>query len=302
MTLLSRRSAVALGLALPAAATLPTPAGAEGGMPVQGAGFYGFRLGEARCAVVSDGAVTMELPVHEAMAANAPREEVERILAERFLPSDRAIVHFNAVLIDTGRNKVLIDAGCATSFGPSAGRLAANLKAAGVEPGSVDTVVISHAHPDHHGGLLTPEGAHAFPSARVLIAADEFSFWAGAADLSRSVLAPEMKQQLIDSARRHLAAVRDRLASGSRQLLVTSDAVHLYATALPRPEWQVSFDTDPDLASETRRKLLERAAAERLPVLAYHFPFPGLGHVGRAGEGYGWEPIIWSWDPGAELG
>jgi glyoxylase-like metal-dependent hydrolase (beta-lactamase superfamily II) len=159
-----------------------------------------------------------------------------------------------------------------------------------------------------------------FPKARVLISEVEHGFWTGPADLGKAAVPAEMKQGLIDSARRHLAAVKDRLelvqperelvpgltglatpghtpghlASGSSQLFITSDVVHQYGTALPHPEWKVGFDTDPDLACETRRKVLDRIAADRLPVLAYHFPFPGLGHVGRAGQGFGWEPVIWS--------
>ena len=332
MTMLHRRSAMALGLAAPAAAILPTPARAQGTAPAQGAGFYGFRLGDMSCAVVSDGNVAMEVPVAQVFAGNAPPDEVDRLLTQQFLPTNRATLHFNAVFIDTGRNKVLIDSGCAGSFGPTAGKLAANLKAAGVEPGAIDTVIISHAHPDHHGGMLTAEGGLAFPKARILITETEHAFWTGPADLAKSAAPADMKQGIIDSARQHLAALKDRLelvqperelvpgltglatpghtpghlsfllASGSQQLFITSDVVHQYGTALPHPEWKVGFDTDPDLASETRRKVLERVAADRLPVLAYHFPFPGLGHVGRAGEGFGWEPVIWSWDPQGQLG
>jgi hypothetical protein len=132
MALLNRRSALALSLAVPAAAALPTPARAQGTAPAQDAGFYGFRLGDMRCAVVSDGDAAMEVPVAQVFAGNAPPEEVERLLTQQFLPTNRGTLHFNAVYIDTGRNKVLIDTGCAGSFGPTAGRLVANLKAAGL--------------------------------------------------------------------------------------------------------------------------------------------------------------------------
>jgi glyoxylase-like metal-dependent hydrolase (beta-lactamase superfamily II) len=78
--------------------------------------------------------------------------------------------------------------------------------------------------------------------------------------------------------------------------------VHHFGTALPHPEWKVAFDTDPDLAIETRQRVLDRVATDRAPVLAYHFPFPGLGHVARRTDGYAWEPVSWSWDPDAPLG
>jgi glyoxylase-like metal-dependent hydrolase (beta-lactamase superfamily II) len=333
MISLSRRAAVGLGLAAPFAAGLPSLVRAQAEpMTAQGGGFYQFRLGEFRCAVISDGALEGPLPVQQALAANATPEEVAAVLAERFLPTDRGTLHFNAFFVDTGRNKVLIDAGCGTSFGPTGGKLPGNLRAAGIDPGEIDTLLISHAHPDHLFGVLDPSGSQLFSKAQVLVGEFEHGFWTGPADLSRVAAPPEMKQMMTEGARRHLAAVKDRLElvpaerelvpgiialatpghtpghlsfilnSGGRQLFLTYDVVHHFGTALPHPEWKVAFDVDADQAVETRKRVLERVAADRLPVLAYHFPYPGLGHVGRARQGYGWEPIVWSWDPEAQLG
>jgi glyoxylase-like metal-dependent hydrolase (beta-lactamase superfamily II) len=333
MTGISRRAALGAGLAAPLAAALPRASLAQGAAPAQGAGFYRFRLGDARCAVVSDGALEAPLPVQQVLAANASPEAVASTLAERFLPADRATLHFNALFVDTGRNKVMIDAGSAASMGPSAGRLPANLRAAGIDPAEIDTLVVSHAHPDHLFGALAADGSPVFPNARVLVGEAEHAFWTGDADLSKATAAPEMKQAMVEGARKHLAALKDRLelvqperelvpgltalatpghtpghlsfvlASGGRQLLLTKDVVHHFGLALPHPEWKVSFDTDPDQAVETRKRLLDRIAADRAAVLAYHFPFPGLGHVGRGREvAYGWEPAVWSWDPEGQVG
>jgi glyoxylase-like metal-dependent hydrolase (beta-lactamase superfamily II) len=335
-TTIGRRAALGMGLAAPLAAALPSsrPASAQGASPApQGAGFYRFRLGDARCAVVSDGALEAPLPVQAVLAANASPEAVAATLAERFLPADRATLHFNALFVDTGRDKVLIDAGSAASMGPAAGKLAQNLRAAGVDPAEVGALVISHAHPDHLFGALGPDGSPVFPNARVLIGEAEHAFWTAAADLSRSAAAPEMKQAMTEGARKHLAALKDRLElvqperelvpgltalatpghtpghlsfvldSGGRQLFLTKDVVHHFGLALPHPEWKVSFDADPDQAVETRKRVLDRIAADRALVLAYHFPFPGLGHVGRGREAaYGWEPVVWSWDPEGPIG
>jgi glyoxylase-like metal-dependent hydrolase (beta-lactamase superfamily II) len=296
-------------------------------------GFYRFRVGDLRCAVVSDGFFASEGPVGATFATNAPPDAVAATLAERFAPADRALLHFNAVFVDTGRNKILIDAGSGASFGPTAGALPSNLRAAGVDPGEIDTLIISHAHLDHLFGVLGPDGRPVFPNARVLISEAEHAFWTGPADLSKSPLPPETKQAFIDGTRKHLAGVKDRLelvqperelvtgvtaiatpghtpghlsfvlSSGDRQLFLTYDVVHHHALALPHPEWKVGFDTDPDVAVETRKRTLDRVAADRMPALAYHFPFPGLGHVARRGSGsYGWEPVVWAWDPDAQLG
>ena len=339
MPRLDRRSALGLGLALPAAAAAlgsPRLAAAQASPAAaaqQGAGFYRFRVGDLRCAVVSDGIFASEGPIGATFATNAAPDAVEAALAERFLPANRATLHFNGVFIDTGRNKVLIDAGSGSSFGPTAGMLPANLRAAGVEPGEVDTLIISHAHLDHLFGVLGADGRQVFPNARVLISETEHAFWTGPADLSKVGLPAEMKQAFVEGARKHLAAVKDRtelvqpereivpgitalatpghtpghlsfiLDSGGKQLFLTYDVVHHHALALPHPEWKVGFDTDPDVAVETRKRTLDRVAADRMPALAYHFPFPGLGHVARHGTGsYRWEPVVWAWDPEAQVG
>jgi glyoxylase-like metal-dependent hydrolase (beta-lactamase superfamily II) len=327
--LLGVAAAAASAPRLALAADAPAPAAAP--PPPQGAGGYGFRVGDARCRVVSDGMLANDLPVQPALAMNATPEAVADVLAERLLPADRGVLHFNALFVDTGRNRVLIDAGCADSFGPTGGKLLANLRLAGIDPATIDTIIISHAHPDHLFGVLLPDGTPAFPDARVLVSEPEHAFWTGAADLSRARIDDQFRRMLIDGARHHLAAVKDRLelvqpdrellpgirsvptpghtpghlsfvlSSGDASLFLTVDVVHHFVLALAHPEWLVSFDTDSEQASATRRRALDQAATDRLPVLAYHFPFPGLGHVARRGGAYAWEPIIWNWDPEAPL-
>jgi glyoxylase-like metal-dependent hydrolase (beta-lactamase superfamily II) len=330
MSRIGRRAALASGLAAPLAAVLPQTVAAQTTPTLQGAGFYRFRVGDLKCAVVSDGSLTTELG--GSLAINASPEEVEATLRERFLPADRGTLHFNALLIETADSRVLVDAGSGTSMGPGGGKLLANLRSAGVEPEKIDTIVISHAHPDHLFGLVHPTGVLAFPNARVLIGETEHSFWTGKADLSKSPIDDSFKKSMVDGARQHLRAVAEvldliteegeiapgltalstpghtpghlsfLLASGGAQLFVTLDVVHHYGTALPHPEWKVAFDADPDQGAATRQRVLDRIATDRIPALAYHFPFPGLGHVARRGSGYGWEPIPWSWNPDGTLG
>lgn len=329
MTGLQRRAALGLAAAMAAAPRLALgqarPQAAE--PIVQGAGSYGFRVGEVRCRVVSDGMLANDGPLQPMLAANATPEAVTAVLAERMLPPVGAVLHLNALFVDTGRNRVLIDAGSADSMGPTGGKLLANLRRAGIDPATIDTVVISHAHPDHLFGALAADGSPAFPEARILVSEPEHAFWVGPADLSRSNIDERFRRFVTEGARRHLAALEDRielvpsdrelvpgilarptpghtaghlsfvLSSGNASMVLTSDVVHHHVLALTHPEWRVSFDTDPEQGSTSRARLLDQIATDRLPVLAYHFPYPGLGHVTRRGRGYAWEPVIWSWDP-----
>lgn len=328
-----RRGLLAAG-AVAAAALTATPAGevlaATGRLEAspQGAGFYRFALGDFTATVVSDGDAS--LPAWPLWSANAGREEFETLQRSFFLPADSVRVHCNALLIDTGRERVLIDAGAGASMGPAFGRLVSNLQRAGIEPASVTTVVISHGHHDHFQGLLDGEGGPTFPNARVVWAEDEWRFWTSSqmeAETLRLPLPDAVKDGIVRSALAVLPKVAARserlrsdtevspgitlvpapghtpgqvavlVSSGGAQLLYAGDALHLTTSSFARPEWSPAFDHMPDVAVATRRRLLDRVAADRILVMAYHFPFPALGHARRPGSGTGYEfvPVAWQW-------
>jgi glyoxylase-like metal-dependent hydrolase (beta-lactamase superfamily II) len=197
---------------------------------------------------------------------------------------------------------------------PGTGKLIPNLRAEGIPPGDIDTVILTHGHGDHVGGNTTGEGKPAFPNARYVMWKDEWDFWfsdtaeARASErlvaMAREKLTPIQGQlRLLDHETEivsgihavpapghtpgHMAVV---ISSNDEQLLCISDAA-LHPIHLDQPDWYPVVDSAPERALASRRRLLEWAVAENALVQAFHFPFPGLGYVIQAGDAWRWQPI-----------
>lgn len=315
-SLLAGSAAVAAGLALPpvrgALAEAPKPLGG------QSPAFYRFRVGEAEVTVVADG--TFQAPP-AAMLQGAPAAEIEAGLKAAHVPTDKVTLPIAPVVVNTGRNLVLIDAGCGPNFGPTGGRLQAQLALAGYQPGDFDTLIITHAHPDHIWGAVTDDGTTArFPNAVVYLDETENGFWTDAGLPSR---VPEGMKGMVEGTARAIATLGSkvqlvqagkeivpglsgiptpghtpghtsiRLASGDAQLIVNGDVAHIAALQMAHPDWQFGFDSDPAQGVLTRKKQLDMLATDGLLVAAYHFPWPGVGYVVRDGGVYRWVPAQW---------
>ncbi len=285
------------------------------------AAYHRFTIGVFDAVAVSDG--TMSVPAYPTYAPNADPREVERTLRAHGLPADHYDLQGTALVVDTGAHRVLIDAGAGAELGPGLGRLAANLRAAGVDTGDIDTVILTHAHPDHIGGIAAEDGTLTFPNARYHIASVEWAFWtAPNVDLTPVRLDDALKARFVAAARRHLGAIAGRvalfapdgeivpgvravaapghtsghsavlIASGDARLLHVADVFHSAAFDLDHPDWQTAFDYDAGQAFTTRRRLLDEASADRMPLMAYHMPFPGLGRVRARADRYDWEPAF----------
>jgi glyoxylase-like metal-dependent hydrolase (beta-lactamase superfamily II) len=314
-----------LGLAGVTAAFAPRLIGASEVSPAMGGssptlagaqpGFYRFRIGSFEALALNDGGMattTNESP----FGVGEPKEKVIATLKDSFLPTDKVHIPFNVLVVRIGSELVMIDSGCGSVFGPAGGKLVSNLAAAGVKPEQISAVILSHVHGDHFGGLLDANKEPVFKNAKLFIQRQEHAFWTGSApDLSAMKLSEESKKGFITSAQTYLTAFKgkwqfisggDKLldgievidavghtpghigllfSSGSEQLLHFVDAAHNHAISFAHPEWIMAFDAQPQVAIETRKKLFDRAAADRLRVFGAHMPFPALGHV-RSTEGH----------------
>jgi glyoxylase-like metal-dependent hydrolase (beta-lactamase superfamily II) len=307
-------AAPALLHAAPAAAQAPAPAPLA-----QAPGFFRFRLGGFTLTMLHDGSRT--IPVQN-FVRNAPLEEVQRTLAESFLPTDSYRIPFTAPLVDTGRHLVLVDTGNgAQPAGSPVGRIAANMQAAGVEAARVTHVVISHFHGDHINGLTLADGSAAYPNAEILVPEAEWRFWTdeGAASRAPEAMRPAFTnvttrfrpyqgriRQLaagaeavpgirLDAAHGHTPGhCVVHVADGAEQLLYVADLTNRPELNARRPDFHIVFDMDAPAAEAARRRVFDRVAADRMRVAGFHFPFPSAGFMAREGQGYRFVPADWS--------
>lgn len=323
----TRRGLFAGAAVLAAASTLTGRANAAP-VPLPPVGpprFYPFKIGAFDALSISDGALVIE-PLFPSVGLNADAKTFEALAAEHYLDPKSNLFHMNHLLLNTGKNLVLVDPGGTSALGAKMGALPVNLRLAGVDPKDIDTVIITHAHPDHILAAMGTDGALTFPNAQYYISETEWAFWSqDKPDLSGLHFPDDFKAFTVATAKAVFAAVHDRvhlikgdteivpgvhavqtpghtpghlsliISDGNETLFHTTDVIHHSVAALAHPEWQPIFDQDGALAVETRKKMLDRLATDRTLTMVYHFPFPGVGHVARRTEGYAWEPQAWAW-------
>jgi len=309
--LTARRWIAAFGLL---AATTLAHAGAP---PAKGQapGWYRMALGAFEVTALSDG--TVDLPVDQ-LLTNTTAAKVQAALMRAYLkvPVETSV---NGYLVNTGTKLVLIDAGAAGLFGPTLGKLLANLKASGYTPEQVDEIYLTHMHADHVGGLTSADGKAVFPNAIVRADKKESDFWLDKATMDK---APEAMKDFFKGAQASMKPYVDAskfkpfegdvelvpgikayatrghtpghaayvVHSNGAKLVVWGDLMHVAAVQFADPSVTIQFDVDSRAAAPQRKKAYADAARNGYYVAIAHVSFPGIGQLRPDGKGYRWLP------------
>ncbi len=295
-------SVAALGVCV---ASLPAP------VANAAAGVHTVTIGTLQLTVLSDG--VFDIPTR-LLNRDMEQASIEAALGGTLSAPGHVQYGVNVALIRQGKELILIDAGAGSTWLPTVGKLTDRLAAAGIDPKSVTKVVTTHAHPDHIWGLVDDFDELRFPNADHIMPAAELNYWR-TVDVA---ILPERVQGVAAGAKRVIDGIGERLtaapadaevlpglsyiatpghtpghcsvrlSSGSEGLIVTADAVFHPVISFAHPQWQPASDMDGALAAASRQRLLDIAATEKLSVLAYHIPFPGLGRVERHAGAYIW--------------
>ncbi len=283
---------------------------------------YAVQVGDIEVLVISDGVLPITAST---LATTTPSAELAGWLDGQFLPRDVVDWPLNVVVVRTGGRTILVDAGLGVEFPdfPRAGQTVHRLEAAGIDPGAVNDVVLTHLHMDHIGGLLT-DGlkARLRPDLRVHVASREAEFWEKP-DFTHTVMPQPIPDVLRRTATQFLSDYRGqlhpfeteyevapgvlisrtgghtpghsivRLESRSERLTFAGDAV--FAPGFDNPEWQNGFEHDPKEAARVRVNLLREVAATGEALVATHLPFPSVCHVATAGDVFRCVPAVWDY-------
>ena len=283
----------------------------------QAPGFFRLKVGDHEVTVLSDGMLALEAGMFVGDATGA-----EKLLRDAHLPKTGIPTPLNTWLINTGGKLVLVDTGGGPHFAPTVGRLPQNLAAAGVDPASIDDVVITHMHPDHIPGLTKADGSMTFPNAVVHVHGEDHGFWTsdeirgkapeefrGFFDLAKAAIKPYAaagRLQMYKDNTEFAPGVRSmflpghtvghsmvRVNSGDGDFLIFGDIVHCAALQFAEPERSVAFDTDAPLALKNRKKVFDMVATDKLLFSGGHLPFPGVGRATKTGTGYSYVPVLY---------
>jgi glyoxylase-like metal-dependent hydrolase (beta-lactamase superfamily II) len=314
---ISRRGTLAATLAAPALLSA-APALAQGPAAAppsrQAPGFYRTRIGAFEVTVVNDGINRRANPA-EGFVRNADAAAVRAALAADMLPTDHLDITFNITFVNTGSDLILFDTGTGGLLAPTAGTMWANMAAAGIDPARVTKIVFTHFHGDHVSGLVTREGQARFPNAELIVPEAEWAFWMG--DRAPQQGATMVKGRFGAYPGERVKRVASNaeivtgvvgvpthghtpghtcyaVANGGASLLVLGDVTNHPTMNVRNPGWHLVFDMDAAAAEATRRALFDRAAADRMLIVGYHWPFPALGYVRQAGSGYEMVPAPWT--------
>jgi len=281
-------------------------------------GFYRYKVGSVECTALYDG--IWEKPHDPVFIANATIEETKQALSSAGLTTAFVPIPMTVLVLNINGKLVLCDAGTGGQVQSldrhhsiTAGKMLVNMRAAGINPNDIETILISHFHPDHIYGLMTKDtNEPIFPHAEIIVPAAEYRWWTDASLIERlpdarkplgrriQAVFPNWRNILqVDGEDEVVLGVRFvsmpghtpghtafHVSSGDAQLMISNDAAYLPALVAAHPGWHGVFDQDASMAETSRRKLLDRVLAEKMTICGYHFPWPGVGTLAKQGNGY----------------
>jgi glyoxylase-like metal-dependent hydrolase (beta-lactamase superfamily II) len=327
MTQLTRRAVLAGAAAATALSPFATNSPAQAAAPLaskQAPGWYRYKVGSIEITVATDGARAN--PLTDTFIRNVPKEETNKALEAMYLEKDKIVVPYTPIAVNTGSKLVVIDTGLGGALYEQSkgavGQFQTNLAAAGIDAKAVDTVIISHFHGDHINGLITADNKPAFPNAEVMVPAGEWKFWNDDGEMSKAT-GNALVEGNFKNVKRVFGALGNKvtqyepgkevapgitslathghtpghvshiISSGNAKLMVQADVTNV-PLFVQNPSWVIQFDMDGAAAEATRRKFYDMLAAEKMMVQGFHYPFPSVGHIEKAGSGYRVIPVPWN--------
>jgi glyoxylase-like metal-dependent hydrolase (beta-lactamase superfamily II) len=307
---------LATALGLTSRLTYVTPAWAQPA-PGPGTGVYKYKIGSVEVTALYDG--IWKKPHDPAFIKNASVEDTKAVLANAGMTTEYMPIPLTVIVLKAGDKLIMVDSGSGVGqWQPTAVELPGNMKAAGIDPAKISTILISHFHPDHIFGLME-KGTNApiYPNAELVVNATEYKWWTEPGRVEKlpearkalgnriqSVFPTWKNFKLVEGEQEVAPGIRlvnapghtpghsaFLLASGNQQLMISNDAAYVPALLAPHPEWQGAYDQDGPMAVETRRKLIDRVIADKVAICGAHFPFPGAGSFAKDGAGYAFTPV-----------